>query len=84
MWKFAQVAALLIWITACDGSPFGHRGSYAVVLNHTEQVEDCYDYVIVGGGTSGLVVANRLTENPHITVLVIERGYLFVLVSFLP
>jgi len=84
MWEFTQVAALLVWIAACDGSPFGHRAPHAVVLNHTEQVEDCYDYVIVGGGTSGLVVANRLTENPHISVLVIERGYLSVLVSFLP
>ncbi|KAK3291476.1 uncharacterized protein B0H64DRAFT_427067 [Chaetomium fimeti] len=34
-----------------------------------------YDYVIVGGGVSGLVVANRLTEDDEITVLVIERGY---------
>ncbi|KAM7205373.1 putative GMC oxidoreductase [Naviculisporaceae sp. PSN 640] len=33
-----------------------------------------YDYVIVGGGTSGLVVANRLTEDRRTTVLVIERG----------
>lgn len=24
---------------------------------------DCYDYVVVGGGISGMVVANRLTED---------------------
>jgi choline dehydrogenase len=33
-----------------------------------------FDYVIVGGGTAGLVVAARLTENPNITVGVIEAG----------
>ncbi|CAN8104623.1 unnamed protein product [Discula destructiva] len=33
-----------------------------------------FDYVIVGGGTAGLVVANRLSENPKIQVAVIEPG----------
>ncbi|EHK98176.1 putative sterigmatocystin biosynthesis monooxygenase stcF [Glarea lozoyensis 74030] len=34
-----------------------------------------YDYVIVGGGISGLVTANRLSEDRDKTVLIIERGY---------
>ncbi|EUC34141.1 GMC oxidoreductase [Bipolaris victoriae FI3] len=33
-----------------------------------------YDYVIVGGGVTGLIVANRLSEDSRKTVLVIEAG----------
>ncbi|KAA8647886.1 hypothetical protein EYZ11_010384 [Aspergillus tanneri] len=34
-----------------------------------------YDYIVIGGGTSGLAVANRLSENnPQENVLIIEAG----------
>ena len=33
-----------------------------------------FDYLIAGGGTAGLVVANRLTEIPTVSVGVIEAG----------
>lgn len=32
------------------------------------------DYLVVGGGTSGLVLATRLSDNPNITIGVIEAG----------
>ncbi|MCJ1392119.1 hypothetical protein MMC18_004986 [Xylographa bjoerkii] len=33
-----------------------------------------FDYVIIGGGTAGLTLANRLSENPLLSVAVIEAG----------
>ena len=37
-------------------------------------VSGSYDYVIVGGGTAGLVVAARLAESKSTSVAVIEAG----------
>ena len=36
--------------------------------------DEAFDFIIVGGGTAGLVLANRLTIEPKVSVLVIEAG----------
>ncbi|KAJ7443915.1 hypothetical protein B0H11DRAFT_2090193 [Mycena galericulata] len=45
------------------------------VTSSTEAIDgETFDYVVVGGGLAGLTVAGRLTEDPAISVLVVEAG----------
>jgi hypothetical protein len=50
----------------------GHSAS--PICSVEEFLSHEYDFVICGGGTAGLAVAARLTENPDVKVGVIEAG----------
>ena len=43
-------------------------------ITPTEFCSKPFDYLIIGGGTAGLVIAARLSEHPNIRVGVIEAG----------
>lgn len=56
---------LLLWLSltiqlVC-GAAFASRAN---LVGPDLPLKSSYDFIVVGGGTSGLTVADRLTENP--------------------
>ncbi|CAE7060958.1 unnamed protein product [Rhizoctonia solani] len=45
-----------------------------ILTDGADFASKAFDYVVVGGGTAGLTIAARLSENPKTTVGVIEAG----------
>lgn len=62
------IAAVAAVIVAVAFSP------YVTFDGFIRQPDQNYDYIIVGAGTSGCVLASKLSANPRLKVLLIEAG----------
>jgi hypothetical protein len=70
----ALYAFLLLAPALSTGHPHERHAQRVAYNVHSTGAKCHYDYIVVGGGTAGLVVAARLSENPHVTVAVVEAG----------
>ncbi|KAK3315910.1 hypothetical protein B0H66DRAFT_624688 [Apodospora peruviana] len=78
MGYFTTLATAVAWTTLLTANvchAYHHAGLAASsIIARAQDLLPSYDYIIIGGGTAGLTVADRLTEDPQTTVLVIEYG----------
>lgn len=69
-----STVAIILTGRGAFGYPRGaHRSR---IISSASDVDETYDYVVIGGGTAGLTVADRLSEDGGMSVLVIEHGEL--------
>ena len=68
MGVFFSKMGFLLWLSlsltiqlVC-GAAFASRAN---LVGPDRPLKSSYDFIVVGGGTSGLTVADRLTENPN-------------------
>ncbi|XP_066248457.1 glucose dehydrogenase [FAD, quinone]-like [Euwallacea similis] len=76
----AAMSSLVILVYVATVSLFGIFLHYALLISDVLytfipiEKNEIFDYIVVGGGSAGSIIANRLAKNSKDTVLVLEAG----------
>ncbi|KAG5337120.1 hypothetical protein C0989_010727 [Termitomyces sp. Mn162] len=67
--------SLVLYLSLCTSSTLLPKRAVSSITTSPSAVNNnTFDYIVVGGGLTGTTVAARLSENPGISVLIIEVG----------